>query len=518
MADRRFVVVMVVVVSVVMSAGCAQTIGGGKPRTAPEQQTRVFPWEWWRDLSTIAVVPDGDRTVMSSSFCPSGCSFDRHSATDPRFLRRRGNGEGVIFEAEGAGAITRIWMVQGDGLSRSLDEEIRLRIRIDGRRRPVVDLTLPELFDGEAPPFVAPLVADRLASGGGNISYVPIPFVDGCEVTLVGAEEAKIWFQVTARLVDDPSGLRPFALEDGLPGLAAVLSSHGGDPWPGLPYPTVGGSVVLAPGEGQTIASFDGADVVNGIIIRTDREHWNRLGLRFTFDDREPMLVPLMDLFGVIRVNQPVTRSLLFGADRDDDLYWYFPVPFFERAKIELMRRPVEGPPKLRAEYAIRRVGSPPPSGAGYLTIQTRAGKHLPSDNEVPVVELDGRGAWVGLFASFQKDRPGGWGFLEGDERVFVNQEVSPSLHGTGVEDFFGGGFYFRNEERVPVPFSQPLHGVSSVDFFKRPAPVMYRLMLGDGVVFENGVSAAFETVLDDGESMKTRSVAYVYQKPAQAD
>ncbi len=35
--------------------------------------------------------------------------------------------------------------------------------------------------------------------------------------------------------------------------------------------------------------------------------------------------------------------------------------------------------------------------------------------------------------------------FLEGDERVFVDGQESPHIYGTGTEDFYEGGFYFRD-------------------------------------------------------------------------
>jgi hypothetical protein len=34
--------------------------------------------------------------------------------------------------------------------------------------------------------------------------------------------------------------------------------------------------------------------------------------------------------------------------------------------------------------------------------------------------------------------------FLEGDERVFVDGQESPHIYGTGTEDFYESGWYFR--------------------------------------------------------------------------
>lgn len=498
--------------------GCAQTGAIDATTTAADPPPEIAAWEWWRDLASVGSVPDGDQTVMRSSHCPTGCEFDRHSEGDSRFIRVRENGEGVIFSTEGAGAVTRIWMVMGHGVSRPLDPSIRLRVRIDGRRRPVIDLPLPDVFSGTVAPFLAPMVADRTVSGGGNVSYVPIPFVDGCEIALVGADESKIWFQVNARLVDDVSGLRPFTGRESLAGFRSLLERTGSDPWPGGPFPTIGGSTVVAPGGAEVIADLTGPDVVNGIIIRARRADWDRLGLRFAFDDREPFLVPLLDLFGVARASLPAARSLFFGADQDDDLYFYLPLPFFDRAVIEIVRRSVEGPPGVSVEYAVRRSGAPPADDAGYFGVQITDTENDAGDAPAGMIELEGRGSLVGVFASFGPASGDDWGYLEADERIFLDGEAAPSWHGTGVEDFFGGGFYFRSPNGRPQPFTQPLHGAPAVWFHDRAFPVMYRLMFGDAVVFERGLRAELETGANGVPSVRRRTVGFYYLRLAESD
>jgi hypothetical protein len=469
-----------------------------------------MPWEWWRDPALLSVVPETGRTVLRSSHCPTGCALDRHSADDSRFLRQTPGGEGVIFEAEGAGAVTRIWMVMGEGVSEALDPTIRLRVRVDGRRRPVVDLPLPELFSGTTPPFLEPAVADRTVSGGGNVSYVPIPFRDGCQISLVGADEAKIWFQISARLVDDARGVRSFTGAEILDGLRSALGRLGADPWPGPPTTTLSGSAQLAPGEGVVIADLEGPDMISGLLVRALRKHWPRLGLRFTFDGGEPQLVPVLDLFGVLDVDGAPTRTLLVGGDGEDDLSIYLPMPFGEHATVELLRRPVEGPARIRVEYAVRTADRAPPPGAGVLKIQVR--RHAPeaTGRELTLLELPGAGSWVGLVADLAPASGSGWAFLEGDERVFVDGEAAPSWHGTGVEDLFNGGFYFRAANGQPAPFATALAGASVL---RRQAPraVMARLLLGDAVVFRDGIRATLEAGPEGEIGLTGRTVAFAY-------
>lgn len=491
-------------------AGC--TVTGGGPM-GEDQQDRVLPWEWWRDLATIASVAPGDRVVMRSSYCPTGCERDRHSEGDSRFLEHRGNGEGVIFAVEGAGAVTRIWMVMGDGVSESLDSGIRLRIRIDGRRRPVVDLPLPKLFDGSVKPFTPPLVSGRETSGGGYVSYVPVAFADGCEISLVGAEKARIWYQVVARLVDDPTGVRPFTGRENFDGLRRVLAKAGTNPWPGSNGDIASGTFRLAPGDAEVVAELSGPDMVNGIIIRTPRKHWPRLGLRLTFDDREPQLIPVLDLVGRPDVEGGVARSLLVGGDEEGDLYCYFPMPFHRSAKIELMRRPIEGPRYLKAEIAVRTAGAPPPENAGHFRIAARTEKRSEPGRALQLFDADGAGKLVGLIADLRPAEGKTWRFLEGDEMFFFGAETEPSWHGTGVEDFFNGGFYFRRADGQPTPFSGPLAGAPLIDHRSTKA-VMYRLLLGDALPFTDGLRGELETGPQGETSVSGRVVAFLYSKP----
>jgi hypothetical protein len=271
--------------------------------------------------------------------------------------------------------------------------------------------------------------------------------------------------------------------------------------------------VQLAPGDGKVVAELEGPDLINGIVLRVERASWQRIGLRLTFDDDEPQLIPVFDLFGVAWANQDTARSLLFGADADDDLYLYYPMPFHRRAVVEIMRRPVEGPPSVRVEYAIRRLGRAPADDAGRFKVQIRDSRRTDDASEHELLEMDGRGAWVGLFARFGFGPRGRWEFLEGDERIWIDGEDEPSWHGTGIEDLFGGGFYFRGPDGEPVPFRRPLHGAPVVQFVGRTAPVGYRLLLGDAVVFERGVRATIEHLPVKGERVPVRSTAFTYTR-----
>jgi hypothetical protein len=129
------------------------------------------------------------------------------------------------------------------------------------------------------------------------------------------------------------------------------------------------------------------------------------------------------------------------------------------------------------------------------------------------LLDLEGRGRWVGLFAELGGREPDSREYLEGDERVFVDKGSEPALYGTGVEDFFGGGFYFRVADHSAVPFSLPLHGMvyDVRDGGGLLATGMYRLMLTDAVPFSSHLEVGLEGGTTHNVAMRLRTVAYYY-------
>ena len=475
--------------------------------------------EVWRDLALLAVIPHGDRVVMRSSHCPDGCALDRHSAGDSRFLRSDGD-EGVLFEAEGPGAITRIWVTQGDeGVSRPLDPEVWIRIVVDGEV--AVQLPLPDFFGGEVPPFLPPLVENRLAASGGNVSYVPIPYRSSCVVSLLGAESSRIWYQITAHEFTSGEGLATFTGDEDLSGWRELLSGEpGADPWSGGPFPTAAGSIELRRGSRAVVAAFSGRDAINGILLRLPRDRWDDVELRLVFDGELRVAMPLADFFGIAGGDAAPARSLLVGATADDDLYAYFPMPFFESAVVELARGRANPRGKVPVEFAVRRLGRAPHPDSGLFGASSRLVETTVPGRAYRVLELGGRGKWVGLVAELGSLSGGRRDYLEGDERVLVDGEPDPLLQGTGVEDFFGGGFYFQVDRPGPVPFRHPLHGMT--DDWVRPdrnaATAMYRLMLADAPTWSTGVEVDLECGQVNQTPIHARTVAYYYATTAAGD
>ena len=90
------------------------------------------------------------------------------------------------------------------------------------------------------------------------------------------------------------------------------------------------------------------------------------------------------------------------------------------------------------------------------------------------------RDQWTGADGSGSKY------YLEGDERVYVDNCLTPALYGTGTEDTFNGGWYYKYGT-----FTLPTHGFTWWDSPERRA--QYRLLVGDMIPYSQHIKFGME-------------------------
>ncbi len=423
----------------------------------------------------------------------------------------------MIFEEAGAGAVVRIWMTQGPGVSAPLDPAIRMRVRLDGEAEPRIDLPLHALFDGTTPGFSPPLAYDRERSSGGNVLYVPIPYRRGCKISLVGAEHARLWFQVTFHRLAQPGSIATYMGAEDLSPWRALLARAGSDPWPDAGAPGAhldAGNASLSPGDEIAIPAPRASGYLRSIRLKTSVRGAERLRLRLRFDGELRADLPLADFFAVRGAPVP-PRSLLVGQAADGFLYAYFPAPFFASARVEIVDAGAPGSRPVRVDWRIGWNAELPPADSGRFGADFRVtAETSPDGPDLPLLSVDGRGKWIGLFAEIGSVRTLSREVLEGDERIYLDGSRHPGIYGTGVEDLFNGGFYFDLG-----PFSLPLHGAPAHRITPRAEDVTsaYRLFLSDAIPFRSSIRAGLETGPTGNLSLRARTVAYYYSRPEPA-
>src|SRR5262249_49741394 len=110
-------------------------------------------------------------------------------------------------------------------------------------------------------------------------------------------------------------------------------------------------------------------------------------------------------------------------------------------------------PPSSLRFHAQYRTTSPEPypgDAAGAKSAKNADGH----DNHV-ILDTKGKGQFIGMVLSADAAGAGWW---EGDESMWIDGEATPSVQGTGTEDYFGGAWGFRRE------YAMPDHGVSYLE------------------------------------------------------
>lgn len=278
-------------------------------------------------------------------------------------------------------------------------------------------------------------------------------------------------------------------------------------------YDNTGGNSdfrTLAPGEKLVLVNHKGAGVVRRwwltIAPRNVVEIHRSLIIRCYWDGEvEPSVeVPVADFFGMGFGKWKDFISLPLNMTSGGyNAYW--PMPFHRSALIT-----IENTGKLPVSnfyYNVDiRTHDKLPKDALYFHAQYR---HVRTEKGIPVtiLETSGRGHYVGTLLSMQPERGSQLGYLEGDERIFIDGETAPSIIGTGTEDYFSSGWYYDTGE-----YGAPYHGVTLRDD-KTGKINTYRWHIEDPIPFKKGFRFDIEHGgTNDMPGVEYTSVAYWYQ------
>jgi len=262
-------------------------------------------------------------------------------------------------------------------------------------------------------------------------------------------------------------------------------------------------------GKVATLANIKGAGQIVRIWLTlgsADPYILRRALLKIYWDEEEnpSVEVPLGDFFGTGFANYVHFTSLLLGMT-SGGFYSYFPMPFASSARVE-----VENQSPLKIEsfyYALEyQTFKKLEENIGYFHAQWRREETKAGENYT-ILEAKGRGHYLGCNLSMQGRIPFYLWFLEGDEMIYVDEEDFPSIHGTGTEDYFNSGWYFRGGE-----FSAPFHGLT-VKSLRKARISAYRFHLTDPFPFFSSIKVTLEHGgRNDAPGSDYSSVAYWYQ------
>ena len=127
------------------------------------------------------------------------------------------------------------------------------------------------------------------------------------------------------------------------------------------------------------------------------------------------------------------------------------------------------------------------------------------------LLEAEGRGHYVGCNLNidcFERSKNDWYG--EGDDMIFIDGDVKPTLHGTGTEDYFNTAWSPRQE------FCTPYHGLplysGTEEWPYAGKNSMYRYHIEDPVHFQKSIRVTIEHGHANNLSNDYSSTAYWYQ------
>jgi len=288
----------------------------------------------------------------------------------------------------------------------------------------------------------------------------------------------------------------------------------------------------IAAGETLTLLDEAGPGLISHVwvtIASDDPNHLKALVLRMYWDGEATPSVeaPIGDFFGLGLGDYFLYQSLPLAVGSDKALNCFFPMPFQKHARITVTNEGAHKTDSFYFNIDYRAYSKALPGDQLYFHAQYRQAapahgwtnqwrtngdplvegkKNLEGEGNYVWMEARGRGHFVGVTMSVLENQDGWWG--EGDDMFFVDGEKTPSINGTGTEDYFLGAWDFGGHPfwyglfGAPVVGQEVAGGRSSV----------YRFHLDSPIPFTKSLRATIEHGHANHRSDNYFSVAYWYQ------
>ena len=304
-------------------------------------------------------------------------------------------------------------------------------------------------------------------------------------------------------------------------------------------YDRTGGNkdyFVVPTGETVVLADMKGAGCIKHIwvTIRTRDEYYLRkLVLRAYWDgEKDPSVeVPIGDFFGMGHAlcKNFVSAPLQMSPEDGKGFNCWWPMPYSKGARITVEN---QGSWDCEAFYYYvdyEEHNKLPESFGRFHAWWNREnptdgdpgdewdnpqwlfrGENKDGKNNYLILEAEGKGHYVGLNMNIHNLRSTqrfNW-YGEGDDMIFIDGETSPSLVGTGTEDYYGMSWCPTQE------YCAPYHGLPLPGSDKNwnGKVTWYRYHIPDPVYFENSIKVTIEHGHANKRSDDYSSTAYWYQ------
>jgi hypothetical protein len=466
------------------------------------------------ELSRYPILDPGVQAHYLSSYDRSGGNDDGFDGTYSA-LYVDSNGEHVIFDVQGPGTLYTLWFTSRVNGWSPLGTG-RIRFYFDGERDPRIDVDIDEFFSGRTAPFAPPYVFNAFESTGGYVSTMPFPFARGLKIT---TERRVGFYNAYYHMYSPDRAVSSWTRASVSPAMAAPVprgelrSGTVSLPAPAMPDgdPVASRAIVLERKGKGVITSLRFNPLfpltpyqLNHILLRV---YWDR--------ETEPSVsAPLGSFFGS-GLGEAEVKAIPLGMSASGPYYCYFPMPFWEGFRIELVNENPEPTPDIWWEVRVDEGAGYEPAETGTFHAVYRQEWPTTEEKDYELLTAQGRGLYLGQVMTVEPLRAEIKRWWEGDLRLYLDGRRKPAFHGTGHEDEYLGGW---SNEWLMNPYSLPLHGepktadLKQVDFQWSAATTVYRFFPG-GIPFQNGIAVSTEHGPRNTANAMYSSVTYFYRR-----
>ena len=424
--------------------------------------------------------PVGYRAAQVSSYDRSTVSPDRpgwfandDGAGFERLDTIDGRVEKVLFEEDGPGAITRIWMT-------TKDKRGTLRLYFDGSGTPGIEIPAYDMARfpisvGEALSLTHTHYENELDKVGGNTFFLPLPYARSCRITFEEPDyTVKIprYYHIGYRSYDDGTPVKTFTVKEAKRLSAKIKETNdkliAPETWTAgtectRTFTNGDGnadnqSAMVFPEGDKAIRSLnislsDFEPVLLGEIMQTT---W----LRIDFDNIPCVYVPLDCFFGA-GTGTPAASNYYTSSDGKGSFTSRWVMPYDGSASLWLENKsdiPFKATVKAYVDD-FDRTDSTLYFHATYVEedgIPAGTDYNSPDNLDWNFTTINGKGVYCGDILSLNNHCPDWYG--EGDEKIWVDGDTFPSFMGTGTED------YYNCSWAPVVPFETPFGGAPRAD------------------------------------------------------
>ena len=437
-------------------------------------------------------------------------SYDRKGGNMDGFVYTyigKEEGDYILAQGEGPGCITRFWFTT------VIPPGGNLLFDLDGKN---IEYPVDYLFSGVYPDFEFPLVGDSSASSGGWYSYHNFSFDSNFKIVTTHLFS---YYQI--------QGFRGGKCYLKNSELLVLLQSAG--IYPFSKSPENFNNFSIPSGESRNILNVGGEGELLYLLAKFSTSFPSKITVEIYYDGLTVPSVKLpLDLFfgmapapesgekvykSSVVSNRVSCKNPLFWGKKGEIYYFSYPLPFHRNLKILISNGSSTSFNISTFSYLLETTI---PTTYGYLYANKISRASINSRSFNLLTLKKGRGKVVGVNLNYRSYIPseGLELFLEGDDIVYLNGNSSSSIHGTGTEDFFNGGWYFKYG-----PFTLPTHG--EYYHYYNPQTHLdrlgaYRIYLDDAYFFQNGIRFLLEHGPENDFPDEIRGVVYYYLLPGE--